>query len=312
MSSSRFTELILERPLLTDGAMGTALFARGFGFDECYDALNLTHPDVVRDVHRGYAAAGADVLETNTFGATRLHLESSSLSGAVAEICARGVEIAREAARDVRPGILIAGSIGPLGARLAPLGGLSADEAYACFREQIAALADAGADLLILETFSDVVEISEALRAAADTCDLPVVAHMTFNRDQRTLLGAGPQDAAYALAKWRPALIGANCSTGPRGVFEVIRGMAATARTMHGYAPGLSAMPNAGFPETRGARVFYPATPEYFADYAVASSRPACAWWVAAAAPHRRTFGRCAMPSTHSSAVKPSNLRQRR
>lgn len=269
MTSSRFTELIAEQPLLTDGAMGTALFARGFGFDECYDALNLTHPDVVRDIHRSYAAAGADVLETNTFGATRFHLESASLGGAVAEVCARGVELAREAARDVRPDVLIAGSIGPLGVRLAPLGSLSADDAYACFREQIAALADAGADLLILETFSDLTEIAEALRAAADTCDLPVVAHMTFNRDQRTLLGAGPQDAAYALAKWRPALIGANCSTGPRGVFEVVRGMAAAARTMHGYAPGLSAMPNAGFPEARGARVFYPATPEYFADYAV-------------------------------------------
>jgi homocysteine S-methyltransferase len=267
MASARFTELISERPLLTDGAMGTMLYARGFGFDECYDALNLTHPDVIRDIHRSYAAAGADVLETNTFGATRLRLESASMAGAVTEICARGVDLAREAIRDVRPDILVAGSVGPLGARLAPLGGLSASDAYACFHEQIAALAEAGADLLILETFSDLAEIAEALRAAADTCDLPVVAHMTFNRDQRTLLGAGPQDAAYALAKWRPALIGANCSTGPRGVFEVVRGMAAAAKTMHGYAPGLSAMPNAGFPEARGERVFYPATPDYFADY---------------------------------------------
>jgi homocysteine S-methyltransferase len=143
------------------------------------------------------------------------------------------------------------------------------DAAYEAFRDQIAALAEAGADLLVLETFSDVREIEQALRAAKDTCDLPVVAHMTFNRDQRTLLGTTPQDAAYALAKWHPALIGANCSTGPRGVFEVVRGMAAAAKTMHGYAPGLSAMPNAGFPEERGERVFYPATPEYFGDYAV-------------------------------------------
>ncbi len=111
-------------------------------------------------------------------------------------------------------------------------------------------------------------EIEEALRAAKDVCDLPVVAHMTFNRDQRTLLGNTPQDAAFALAKWRPALIGANCSTGPRGVFEVAQKMAAATKTMHGYGPRLSAMPNAGFPEARGERVFYPATPEYFADYA--------------------------------------------
>jgi homocysteine S-methyltransferase len=191
------------------------------------------------------------------------------LAGSASEICARGVELAREAARDVRPDILIAGSIGPLGVRLAPLGSVSRDDAYTAFREQIAALADAGADLLILETFSDLLEIEQALRAAKDVCDLPVVAHMTFNRDGRTLMGNTPQDAAYALAKWHPALIGANCSTGPRGVFEVVRGMAAAAKTMHGYAPGLSAMPNAGFPEERGERVFYPATPEYFADYAV-------------------------------------------
>jgi homocysteine S-methyltransferase len=168
----------------------------------------------------------------------------------------------------VRPDILIAGAVGPLGARLAPLGSVSAEHAYAAFKEQITALADAGADLIILETFSDLNEIEQALSAAKDACDLPVVAHMTFNRDQRTLLGNTPADAAHRLAKWQPALIGANCSTGPRGVFEVVQKMAAATKTMHGYGPRLSAMPNAGFPEARGERVFYPATPEYFADYA--------------------------------------------
>ncbi len=264
-----FLNLISERPLLADGAMGTSIYAQGFGFDECYDALNLSQPNVIKDIHRAYAAAGADVLETNTFGANAIRLDQWSMSKSAAEICARGVELAREAAREVRQGILIAGAVGPLGARLAPLGSLSADEAYAAFREQIAALAEAGADLLILETFSDIKEIEQALRAAKDTCNLPVVAHMTFNRDQRTLLGTSPQDAAYALTKWQPTLIGANCSTGPRGVFEVVRQMAATTRTMHGFGPGLSAMPNAGFPEERSDRVFYPATPEYFADYAL-------------------------------------------
>lgn len=269
MTSSHFIERVAERPLLADGAMGTMLYAQGFGFDECYDALNLTQPDVISNIHRQYAAAGADVLETNTFGANHFRLDTWSLAASAAEICARGVELAREAARDVRPDILIAGSVGPLGVRLSPLGNVSMDTAYEAFRDQIAALAEAGADLLVLETFSDLREIEQALRAAKDVCDLPVVAHMTFNRDQRTLLGVTPQDAAYTLTKWRPALIGANCSTGPRGVFEVVRGMAAAAKTMHGYATGLSAMPNAGFPEERGERVFYPATPEYFADYAV-------------------------------------------
>ncbi len=149
-----FLNLIAERPLLSDGAMGTLIYAEGFGFDECYDALNLSQPNVVKDIHRAYAAAGADVLETNTFGANAIRLDQWSISKSAAEICARGVELAREAARDVRQGILIAGAVGPLGARLAPLGSLGADEAYAAFHEQIAALAEAGADLLILETFS--------------------------------------------------------------------------------------------------------------------------------------------------------------
>ncbi len=266
--TSRFLELIESRPLLADGAMGTMIYTHGIGFDECYDGLNLLRPNAIRDIHREYAAAGADVLETNTFGANAIRLDAWSLSDAVAEICARGVELAKEAARDVRPGILIAGAVGPLSARLAPLGSVSADQAYAAFKEQISALADAGADLIILETFSDVSEIEAALRAAKDACDLPVVAHMTFSRDQRTLLGLTPQDAAQRLAAWKPALIGANCSTGPRGVFEVVQKMAAATEAMHGDAPRLSAMPNAGFPEARGERVFYPATPEYFADYA--------------------------------------------
>lgn len=266
--TSRFLQLIDTRPLLADGAMGTMIYTHGIGFDECYDALNLLRPNEIRDIHREYAAAGADVLETNTFGANAIRLEAWSLQDAVAEICARGVELAKEAARDVRPDILIAGAVGPLGARLAPLGSVSAEQAYSAFKEQITALADAGADLIILETFSDLNEIEQALSAAKDACSLPVVAHMTFNRDQRTLLGNTPADAAHRLAKWQPALIGANCSTGPRGVFEVVQKMAAATKTMHGYGPRLSAMPNAGFPEARSDRVFYPATPEYFADYA--------------------------------------------
>ncbi|MFC1464530.1 MAG: bifunctional homocysteine S-methyltransferase/methylenetetrahydrofolate reductase [Candidatus Brachytrichaceae bacterium NZ_4S206] len=268
MSHSNFLERLAERPLLADGAMGTMLYARGFDFDECYDALNLKHPEVVLDIHRQYAAAGADILETNTFGANAFRLAEWNLEGSAAEINARGVELARQAARDVRTDILIAGAVGPLGANLAPLGSISRDEAYRAFYDQIVALAEAGADLLILETFSDLAELEEALRAAKAVGDLPVVAQMTFNRDQRTVMGVTPLQAAQALARWQPALIGANCSTGPRGVLEVMRQMAAAAKTMHGHAPGLSAMPNAGFPEARGSRVFYPATPEYFADYA--------------------------------------------
>ncbi len=267
MSHPNFLERLAERPLLADGAMGTMLYARGFDFDECYDALNLKRPEVVLDIHRQYAAAGADILETNTFGANAFRLAAWNLEASAAEINARGVELARQAARDVRADILIAGAVGPLGVNLAPLGRISREEAYRAFYEQIGALAEAGADLLILETFSDLSELEEALRAAKAVCNLPVVAQMTFNREQRTFMGVTPLQAVQALTTWQPALIGANCSTGPQGVLEVMRQMAAAAGATPG-APGLSAMPNAGFPEARGSRVFYPATPEYFADYA--------------------------------------------
>jgi methionine synthase I (cobalamin-dependent) len=267
MAISSFLTHLAERPLLADGAMGTMLYARGFDFSVCYDALNLSHPEVVLDIHRQYAAAGAEVLETNTFGANAVRLANWNLEGSVAAIAERGVALARQGAREAGRDAYIAGAVGPLGANLAPLGSLSADQAYAVFREQITALAEAGADLLIFETFSDLAEIAIALRAARDVCDLPIVALMTFNRDQRTLLGITPQQAAHALIAHRPALIGANCSTGPRGVLEVVQGMA---DVLAGDAegPALAAVPNAGFPEARGARLFYPATPDYFADYA--------------------------------------------
>jgi homocysteine S-methyltransferase len=282
-----FLDRIAERPLLADGAMGTQLYARGFDFDQNYDALNLLQPDVVRNIHREYAAAGADLLETNTFGANHFRLDNWGLADAVSEICARGVELAREASRDVRPGILIAGAVGPLGVRLAPLGSVTSGEAYNAFVEQITALADAGADLIILETFSDPNEIEQALRAARDVCRLPVVAQMTFSREARTLLGATPEDAAARLAHLEADLVGANCSTGPRGVFDVVTRMRAAidrmqpgngvidngangdgANSARAHRIRISAMPNAGFPEARGERVFYPATPDYFGDYA--------------------------------------------
>jgi homocysteine S-methyltransferase len=264
---SPFLTRLAERPLLADGAMGTMLYARGFDFTECYDALNLSHPDVVVDIHRQYAAAGAELLETNTFGANAARLANWNLEGSAAAIAARGVALARQGAREAGREVYIAGAVGPLGVNLAPLGSLSPDQAYAIFREQIIALAEAGADLLILETFSDLAEISIALRAARDVCDLPIVALMTFNCDQRTLMGVTPQQAAEALCEHRPALIGANCSTGPHGVLSVIRQMAEFLAGQDEVL-ALAAMPNAGFPEVRGAQLLYPATPDYFADYA--------------------------------------------
>ena len=274
---------LTRSPLLADGAMGTLLYAHGVDFDECFDALNLTRPAVVAEIHREYAHAGADIIETNTFGANAFKLAEHRLSDQVAAINRRGVELAREAARAIRPGALIAGSVGPLGRQLAPLGAVKPDEAFAAFAEQMRALAEAGADLIILETFSDIGEIEQALRAARAVCALPVVAQMTFTRDDRTLLGSAPADVAARLREWGADVIGANCSTGPRRMLDVVSAMRhalekETARAINtadasradrpSAMPLLSAMPNAGFPEMRGERVMYPATPEYFGEYA--------------------------------------------
>jgi methionine synthase / methylenetetrahydrofolate reductase(NADPH) len=265
-------EKLTSGPVLSDGAMGTMLYARGVDFEECFDALNLSHPEVVSDVHRLYAAAGADILETNTFGANRYKLDHHSLGASVAEINARGVELARQAGRDVRSDILIAGSVGPLGIQLAPLGPVKLHEACDAFHEQIGALAEAGADLIMLETFSDIREIEQALKAAKAVCKLPVVAHMTFTRDNVTALGSPPADVAIRLTALGADVIGANCSTGPRRMLDVVSAMQSALGQMDGAPelplPFLSAMPNAGFPEVRAERLMYPATPDYFGDYA--------------------------------------------
>ncbi len=264
---TKFLEKLATEPLLADGAMGTLLYSRGLDFEECFDSLNLTKSDVIADIHREYAAAGADVLETNTFGANRYKLEHHSLAHAVADINARGVEIARQAARDVRAGFYIAGSIGPLGVQLAPLGPVRPGDAFDAFREQIVALADAGADLLILETFSDINELEQAVRAARDACDLPIVAQMSYTRDNSTTMGSTPQSATDRLIELGVSVIGANCSTGPRRMLDVVTAIHAAAIRRGHAAQLISAMPNAGYPEVRAERLMYPARPEYFSEF---------------------------------------------
>ncbi|MEO6062397.1 MAG: bifunctional homocysteine S-methyltransferase/methylenetetrahydrofolate reductase [Thermoflexales bacterium] len=259
-------ELLRARPLLADGAMGTLLNARGVSFEDSFEHLNLTRPELIADIHRDYGGAGADIFETNTFGANRFRLAEHGLENQVAEINARGAEIAQAAARDVGREILIAGSIGPLGAQLAPLGAVRPEDAYDAFYEQISALVDTGVDLLILETFSAYPEIEQAVRAArAISRTLPIVAEMTFNRDHRTLYGLAPEDAALKMASLAVDVIGANCSTGPSGLMTVMERM----RAGLGGASQIqfSVMPNAGFPETRGSRLAYPATPAYFGEF---------------------------------------------
>ncbi len=269
MTSQAFLDRLARGPVLCDGAMGTQLYARGAAFESSFEALNLTRPELVSDIHRAYLAAGAEIVETNTFGANRFKLAEYNLAQQVAEINAAGVQLARQAVESAGRTAFVAGSVGPLGVRLAPTGPLELEEANAAFREQITALCEAGADVLLLETFGDLAEIQEAIRAAKAVCDLPIVAQMTFTLDGRTPLGHTPDVVALALAEMGVAVIGANCSVGPARVLLVIEAMrAALAASDLANPPYLSAQPNAGWPESAAGRIMYPATPEYFGDYA--------------------------------------------
>ena len=265
-SPNRFTEWLASgKPILADGAMGTVLHARGVPFDACFDELNLTQPDLVLSVHKEYLEAGAQIIETNSFGANRHKLAAHGLSEQVAEINSAAVALARRAIEETGKEALIAGSVGPLGVRMAPFGRVKPEQAYEAFREQIAALAEAGADLIVLETQSDLYELREGIRAAKDIGDLPVIASVTFTRDDRTLLGDTPRQAAKLIAEAGADVIGANCSGGPSQLLRVIQ-------AMRRAEPGakFSVMPNAGWPEQIGGRIMYPASADYFSEHALA------------------------------------------
>ncbi len=270
---NRFLSLLESSPLplLGDGAMGTMLNARGVSFNHCLDALNLEQPALVAGIHREYIEVGAQIIQTNTFGANRYKLAAHGLQGQVAEINRAGVELAQRVALAPFKDVLIAGDIGPLGVRLAPYGRVQAEDARRAFAEQIKSLAEAGADLLIIETFSDVNEIKEAVAAAREVCDLPLVASMTFTRDDLTLLGDPPARVARELWQAGVEVIGVNCSGGPAQIWRILREM------RRALPPGdltrqpcFSVMPNAGFPERVGGRFMYPANPDYFGEYALA------------------------------------------
>lgn len=258
-----FLARIAERPLVADGAMGTMLYARGVPFDHSFEAANLQRPDLVRSIHLAYLEAGAELLETNTFGANRLKLTPHGLDGKVESINAAGVRLAREAIDLTGRTAWIAGSIGPLGRRMTPLGTMTEPEAAEVFAEQARALAAAGAHLIVLETFFDLNEIVAGVRAVQGVTDLPIIAQMTFAQDVRTLLGYTPAEIVARLEPLGVAVIGANCSVGPHGMIDVLDRMAAAGRTP------LSAMPNAGLPAYIGGRFAYMASPGYVAEHAV-------------------------------------------
>lgn len=266
MTKRGFRERLGRGPVLADGAMGTLLHSRGVPLDACFDELNLSNPALVEDIHRAYLEAGADLIETNTFGANRFKLAGHGLEDRVAEINRAGAMLARRAVEaSSRPDVYVAGSVGPLGVRLAPFGRVTSEQAYRAFREQIEALCAGGVDVLMLETFSDLREIQEAVRAARDVCpERPLIAQITFTRDDRTLLGDTPRQVAEALSEPGVDVIGVNCSNGPAQITRIVRLMRAAAPQSR-----FSALPNAGWPEYVGGRVMYPAGPEYFADFAV-------------------------------------------
>jgi methionine synthase / methylenetetrahydrofolate reductase (NADH) len=243
-----------------DGAMGTMLYSKGVFINQCYDELNTRAPDLVRDVHAQYVNAGADVIETNSFGANRVKLTQHGLQDQVHELNRAAAAVARSASGDRA---LVAGAIGPLGVRLEPFGPTSKDEAREIFREQMTGLVDGGVDLFILETFSDLDEIEQAILAARDADPgKPLIAQMTIGADCLTPYGAAPDAVARALDAWGADVIGVNCSVGPQTILECIEKMAPHTRRK------LSAQPNAGMPRDVGGRSMYMASPEYMATYA--------------------------------------------
>jgi homocysteine S-methyltransferase len=255
----KFIEALAERVLVCDGAMGTMLYAKGVFINKSFDALNITQPDLVAEVHQEYVRAGADVIETNTFGANRIRLGSFGLADRLHDINAQGAKIARHAARDQA---YVAGAIGPLGIRIEPWGKTGVDEAREYFREQAQALADGGVDLFILETFRDLNEIGAAIDAVRAVSDLPIVAQMTTEEDGNTLDGTPPERFAPDLERRGATIIGLNCAVGPAPMLDTIERMAAvTSRT-------LSAQPNAGQPRDVEGRNIYLCSPEYMASYA--------------------------------------------
>jgi homocysteine S-methyltransferase len=254
-----FLEALDARVLVCDGAMGTMLYGKGVFINKSFDALNLSQPDLVADVHQDYVRAGADIVETNTFGANRLKLGSFGIADRLHAINAQGAKIARHAA-DGRA--YVAGAIGPLGIRIEPWGKTGVAEARACFREQAEALADGGVDLFILETFRDLNEIGAAVDAVRSVSDLPIVAQMTTEEDGNTLDGTPPERFAPELEARGATVVGVNCAVGPASMLETIERLAAVTRLR------LSAQPNAGRPRDVEGRNIYLCSPEYMASYA--------------------------------------------
>jgi methionine synthase I (cobalamin-dependent)/5,10-methylenetetrahydrofolate reductase len=250
-----------QSPILCDGAMGTLLYSKGIFINRCYDELNVTQPELIRGVHKEYLQAGAEIIETNTFGANVFRLGRHSLADRVRDINLAGAQVARDAAKSFD--VWVAGSVGPLGIRIEPLGKTSFEEARSAFRDQIAALVEGGVDLIILETFGYLEELHQAMLALRDVNPkIPVVAQVTIDEDANCLDGSTPEAFTPRLADWGADVIGCNCSVGPVAMLDTIERMRALTSLP------LAAQPNAGIPRSVEGRNIYLCSPEYMASYA--------------------------------------------
>jgi methionine synthase / methylenetetrahydrofolate reductase (NADH) len=256
-----FRARIKQSPILCDGAMGTLLYAKGIFINRCYDELNLSQPDLIRGIHHEYLQAGAEIIETNTFGANSFRLARHSLAEKVRDINLAGARLAREAAKSFD--VWVAGSVGPLGTRIEPLGKTSFQEARDAFREQIQALVEGGVDLIILETFGYLEEIHQAMLAVKDVgSSLPLIAQVTIDEDGNCLDGSDPETFVSKLEEWGADVIGCNCSVGPVAMLDAME------RVRAATSLPLSAQPNAGIPRSVEGRNIYLCSPEYMASYA--------------------------------------------
>jgi len=248
-----------DRIHVFDGAMGTMLYAKGVYINRCYDELNLTNPDLVEEIHSEYLRAGADIIETNTFGATAHNLNQYGLADSLHDINVSAARIARAAAG---ARAYVAGAIGPLGLRIEPYGPTSFDEAKDMFKVQAEALLEGGVDLFVLETFSDVSAMRQAIRAVREVSDLPIIAQMTILTDGNTSYGTTPELFTARLDEWGADVIGLNCGVGPAIILSALEKMRAITKKK------LAAQPNAGLPRDVQGRQFYMCSPEYMSKFA--------------------------------------------
>ena len=258
MAIGEFLNYLKDNIVLFDGAMGTMLYSRGIYINRCFDELNLSRPELVKEIHNKYIRAGSEVIETNTFGANRFKLNAHGFDEEVSSINYQGARIAREEAGE---DIWVAGSIGPLGIRIEPWGPTSVEEARDVFKEQAKALYDGGVDIFILETFFDLGEIQQAIIAVKEICDLPVIAQMTIGDDGNSLYGTTPEHFAKRLSEWGSDVVGINCSVGPQIMLIALEKMVRVADKP------ISIQPNAGVPRNIEGRNIYLVSAEYMADY---------------------------------------------